>query len=74
VGVRGGVPTHLAPWVRGVCGGGDGGGKAKRSSPSWVLVWGESASGHLNGAPSHLPPLGKWVGRRTEVGGGAGCE
>ena len=58
VGVRGGVPTLLAPWVRGVCDGGDGGGKTNRSSPSWGLVWGESASGHLHGAPSHLPPLG----------------
>ena len=73
VGVKGGVPTLLAPWVRGVCDCGDGGGKAKRSSPSWVHVWGESARGHIE-VPSHLPPLGTWVGRRTEVGGGAGCE
>ena len=67
--MKGGVPVTLpAPWVRGACDGGDGGGKTKQSSPSWVNMWGESASGHLFGAPSHLPPLGTRVGRRTEVG------
>ena len=29
VGVRGGLPTHLAPWVRGVCDGGEGGGRRR---------------------------------------------
>ena len=70
-----GLPRGVRPLqkildvARRVDDGGDGGGKAKRSSPPWVLVWGESARGHIE-VPSHLPPLGTWVSRRTEVGGG----
>ncbi len=71
LGVEVGLPGTLPPpWVRGGCVGGDGGDETLESLPRWVMVWGESARGHLNGVPSHLPPLGTRVGRKVGEDGG----
>ena len=70
-GVEVGLPGTLPPpWVRGGCVGGDGGDETLESLPRWVMVWRESARGHLNGVPSHLPPLGTRVGRKVGEDGG----
>ena len=76
-----GLPGTLPPpWVRGGCDGGDRGGETLQSPPWWVMVWGESAIGHLKGVVSHLPPLEIRVGKMVGEDGvgvvvrGARCE
>ena len=59
-GGKGGIPsTLLAPWVRGVCDGGDGGGNSP--TPSWVRA-GEDVRGDGEFTPLIRPGVGTEVG------------
>ena len=75
-GVKGGIPsTLLAPWVRGVCGGGDGGVRPKGLPPRGYLCGGNLREDTLR-SPRTSPHWEYWwaVERRWAVEPDAGRE